>query len=102
MIIFKTTFHLDEKIHDEALAYIKNVYIPEAMKGGILYMPQLSLQLVEYEEAGGSYTLQFRVRDRAALNKWLEEEGGSLKADMDKTFGEGLCCFVTLQKRIDI
>lgn len=102
MIIFKITFHLDEEIHDEALAYIKDVYAPQAIKGGVLYMPQLSQLLVEYKEVGGSYVLQFRVKNREALNKWLEGEGGALEEDLYQIFGEKICCFVTLQKRIDL
>lgn len=102
MIIFKTTFHLDDSIHDEALAYIKNEYAKRAAESGVLYMPQLSKLMVEYQEVGGSYVLQFRVKNREALDEWVKTEGGALEEDFIQKFGDKVCCFITLQKRIEL
>lgn len=102
MIIFKTTFHLDETIHDEALDFIKNEYAKRALEGGALYMPQLSKMMVEYQEVGGSYVLQFRVKNRETLDEWVKTEGGALEEDFIQKFGDKVCCFVTLQKRIEL
>lgn len=102
MIIFKTTFHLDESVHDEALDFIKNTYTPKAMEGGALYMPQLSKLMVEYQEVGGSYVLQFRVKNIIVLNEWVASEGGGLEEDFHQKFGDKVCCFITLQKRIEL
>lgn len=102
MIIFKTTFHLDDSIHDEALDFIKNIYAKKAVEGGALYMPQLSKIMVEYQEVGGSYVLQFRVKSKAILDEWVATEGGALEEDFYQVFGEKACCFVTLQKRIEL
>lgn len=96
MIVFNTTYHIDDAIHDEVIAYLKREFIPKAIESKLLRDPHLFYIHPQYEEAGKSYSLQFRAKDLEALELWMEQFGGAIQEELTNRFGNKACGFMTL------
>ncbi|MFT3993874.1 MAG: DUF4286 family protein [Dysgonomonas sp.] len=102
MIIFNTTFHLEDDILDDCLLFLKNIYIPQAINSGFLHSPRLALIHAQHEESGTSYSLQFGVKNTDTLNHWLSTEGQALQKELTARFGNKALGFITLLEEIDL
>lgn len=102
MIVFNTTYHVDDSVHDEVIRYFKEEFIPKATKTGLLREPHLFLIHAQHEEAGSSYSLQFRAKDVETLEKWMLEERDELEKALISRFGNKACGFMTLLEEIQI
>lgn len=102
MLIFNTTLHLDDSVHDECLEFLKTRYIPTAIQSGLLGAPSLARIESVHEENGTSYALQFKTGDIDVLNRWADETGELLKAEMASRFGTKVAGFVTLLEEISL
>ena len=101
MIIYNTTYHIDKQIFEEALRYLKEIYIPQAVESGFLQSPHLSRVMNTPEEEGTGIALQFHVKNQETLHYWLEHEGRSYHQQLSKKFGEKILGFVTLLEELD-
>lgn len=101
MIVYNTTFHIDDDILEDTLSYLAKVYIPEAIAGGFLHQPCLRKILKESEERGESYAVQFHVKNIDTLNYWLEKEGNAIHQALIEQFGSKIVGFTTLLEEID-
>lgn len=102
MLIFNTTLHLDDSVHDECLEYIKKTYIPRSLEHNLLEQPSLSRIESRYEESGLSYALQFKAKDMDMLNKWAEVIGDTLQEELTARYGNKVTGFVTLLEEIPL
>ncbi len=102
MIIFNTTFHIEDDIHSDCIAFLKDDYIPSAIQSGFLHQPRLAFIHRQYEEKGVSYSLQFHVKNVETLNHWLDTEGQTLQSEIVKRFGNKVMGFVTLMEEISL
>lgn len=102
MIIFNTTFHIEDDVHDDVLNFLRGVYIPMAANGGFLFSPRLARIHRQHEESGESYSLQFHVKNVDTLNHWLSADGHSLQKELIKRFGDKVMGFVTLLEEVDL
>ena len=101
MIIFNTTYHVDDEIHDDYLGYIRETFIPQALESGFLYEARLARIVAQHNEPGTSYSLQFRVKNSDTLRLWLNTGGDALNKDLVARFGNKIAGFVTLLEEID-
>ena len=101
MIIFNTTYHADNARKDEFIGWLKESYIPAVLEHGLLQEPQLTRIFADNEE-GTSLSLQFKSPDTQALERWHEECGKALLAEMQKRFGDQVLGFSTLLEVIDL
>lgn len=102
MIIFNTTYHADNARKDEFIGWLKESYIPAVLEHGLLQEPQLTRIFADNEEEGTSLSLQFKSPDTQALERWHEECGEALLAEMQKRFGDQVLGFSTLLEVIDL
>lgn len=101
MIIYNTTFHIDNGILDEGVTYLKEVYLPRASASGFLQNPLLRRVLHNQDNEGVSFSVQFHVKNTDALNYWLENEGNILHQELVARFGRKIAGFTTLLEEID-
>ncbi|OJU51862.1 MAG: hypothetical protein BGN96_07680 [Bacteroidales bacterium 45-6] len=101
MIIFNTTYHVDDEIHSDYLDYIRSTFIPQALESGFLYEARLARIVAQHNEPGTSYSLQFRVKNSDTLRLWLNTSGDSLNKELVARFGSKIAGFVTLLEEID-
>lgn len=103
MIIFNTTFHVDDSLKNKFLDFIKNSYVPKALTDNILKEPRLSEILSQEEHPEGTnYALQFLVSDVETLNIWYKSTGLELNKDLAATFGQKVAGFSTVMRMCDL
>lgn len=102
MIIFNTTFHVEDDVLDSYIRFIKEIYIVSAADSGFLHEPRFCRIHAQHEESGSSYSLQFKVKNINTLNHWFATEGQTLQNELTKRFGNKAVGFVTLLEEIEL
>jgi hypothetical protein len=102
MIIFNTTFLVEDDICDEYTRFMREFYIIEAMNSGFLQEPRFARIHAQHEESGTSYSLQFKVKNVDTLNHWYATDGEVLQKELTRRFGDKALGFVTLLEEIDL
>lgn len=102
MIIYNTTFHVEDDIHDDYLIYIKEKIVPRVMDSGVFDRPQLALIHPQHEEKGTSYSLQFCIENLDKFNEWMQADGHKIHSDIGLRFGQKVMGFMTLLEKIDL
>ncbi|NDV96540.1 DUF4286 family protein [Dysgonomonas sp. 521] len=102
MIIFNTTFHVEDQICDDYIRFIKETYIIRAVNSGFLHEPRFARIHAQHEESGTSYSLQFKVKNVDTLNHWYATEGEALREELTTRFGNKALGFVTLLEEISL
>lgn len=102
MLIYNTTLHLDDAVHDDCLQYLKEVYIPRSLSGNLLEQPSLARIESRHEESGVSYALQFKAKDMDTLNEWAEKVGEYLQQELVTKFGNKVSGFATLMDEVPL
>lgn len=102
MLIFNTTFHLDDSVHEECVRYLIDKYIPQSLTGGLLEQPSLARIEIRHEEGGCSYAIQFKTKDMDTLNQWAAGVGASVQKGLADTFGNKVTGFSTLLEEIPL
>lgn len=95
MLIYNTTFQVDDEVNDNFLIWIKESYMPEIEKHGALKAPRLC-RVLSHRDNGSSYSLQWEVEDSAALHRWHREQGAKLNEELKKIFKDKVVGFPTL------
>lgn len=101
MIVYNTTFHIDNEVVEEGVTYLKEVYLPRASASGFLQKPLLRKVLHDSEEEGVNFSVQFHVKNVDTLNYWIETEGRLLHQDLVNRFGRKIAGFSTLLEEIE-
>jgi len=101
MIVYNTTFHVEDDILTESIEFLKSEYIPCAIRNGLLVNPLLQ-RVMQNVEAGTSLCVQFRVKDEKTLHDWIREEGAELQRKLVVRFGNKMAGFSTLLEEIDL
>lgn len=102
MLIFNTTFHVEDEVKEKYLTFLKETYIPESINSGFLHQPRFASIHVQHELNGSSYSLQFCVKNIDTLNYWLSQGGQVLEEKMTQMFGQKVLRFVTLMDEIEL
>lgn len=95
MLIYNTTFQVDDEVNDNFVIWIKESYIPEIEKHGALKAARLC-RVLSHRDDGSSYSLQWEVDDSAALHRWHREQGAKLNEELKKIFKDKVVGFPTL------
>ena len=100
MLIYNTTFQVDDEIHDNFLIWIKECYILEIEKHGALKSPRLC-RILSHRDEGTSFSLQWAVESSGVLHRWHLEQGVKLNEELSKTFKDKAIGFPTLMEVIE-
>ncbi len=84
MLIYNTTFQVDDEVHDNFLIWIKESYIPEVQKHGTLKTPRIC-RILSHREDGSAYSLQWEVESSGLLHRWHLEQGVRLNDELLET-----------------
>ena len=101
MLIYNTTYHVEEDQEKYFLIWIREFYLHEVEKNGTLKAPR-SARILSHQEPGSvCYSLQFEVTDSATLHHWYREQGAKLNDEMVKLFKDEVVGFPTLMEVIE-
>lgn len=102
MLIFNTTYHVEDNSCPDYVDFMKTIYIPQASDSGFLHEPRFSKIHAQHEQTGVSYSLQFRVKNMDTLNYWFSGEGDRLNKLLLSRFGNQVAGFVTIMEEIGL
>jgi hypothetical protein len=101
MIIYNTTFHIEESIQNDFVEYILQVLIPQATGTGLLVSPRFSRIYGEHEDKGFSYALEFTTDTLDKLEQWNKTESTAVTTPLIEKFEEKIVGFSTVMQTID-
>ncbi|KAA5427114.1 MULTISPECIES: DUF4286 family protein [Bacteroides] len=101
MLIYNTTYQVEEGQEDNFLIWIKEFYLPEVEKAGALHTPRIVRVLSHREEGSTCYSLQFEVENSGILHRWHLEQGTKLNEELVKIFQDKVVGFPTLMEVIE-
>ena len=100
MLIYNTTYHVEEGQEKYFLTWMQEFYLPEVEKHGELYAPRIARILSHIEEGSVCYSVQFEVENSAILHRWHQEQGVKLNEELLKIFKDKVIGFPTLMEVI--
>lgn len=101
MYIVNTTFMVSAEAHDRWIAQFKEHYLPTLNAQGYTrqtFTRVLSAQVEDHH----TYSLQIEVDDMKSYKELSEGIIADYIANVKMLFGEGVLCFVTLMKRVEL
>ncbi|WP_300704408.1 DUF4286 family protein [Bacteroides sp.] len=101
MLIYNTTYHVEEGQEKYFLVWMQEYYLPEVAKNGTLTAPRIARILSHIEEGSICFSVQFEVEDSAKLHRWHQEQGVKLNEELLKTFKDKAIGFPTLMEVIE-
>ncbi|NNK10241.1 MAG: DUF4286 family protein [Flavobacteriaceae bacterium] len=102
MLIYNVTVNVEDSIHLKWLDWMKSTHIPEVLATGKFLEATMSRVLVEEELGGITYSVQYKVKDRATLDAYYKEDAAGLRKKTLKNFGTSLVAFRTELEIISI
>lgn len=100
MLIFNTTYHVEEEQEKYFLIWMQEYYLPEVEKQGTLHAPRIAKILSHREEGSVCFSVQFEVENSTLLHHWHLEQGIKLAEEMQKIFKDKVIGFPTLMEVI--
>ena len=102
MIILNTSFHVHVSLDEQFKAWVRNIYIPEALASGKLASPRFAALLIEVQEDCVSYAVSFEAATAEDAVKWHDNAGARLRAILHQSFGEGVVFFTTYMENLSL
>ena len=99
MIIFNTTYHVENSVLNEFIEFLKSDFIPAAETGSEMTHARL-VKILSHQEEGTSLALQFDVAIPEKLDDWYEATGDALNEKLQSRFGQKVLGFSTLMEEI--
>ncbi len=99
MLIYNTTFQVDEEVTSNFLIWIQECYIPEVNKSGELKNPRLC-KILSHRDEGSSFSLQWEVENSTILHQWHTKLGSKLNEEITNLFKDKVVGFPTLMEII--
>ena len=98
MLIFNTTYHVEEDQEKYFLIWLQEYYLPEIEKNGILHAPRIARILSHREEGSTCFSVRFEVEDSTRLHHWHQVQGRKLTGALLKLFKDKVVGFPTLME----
>ncbi len=98
-MIVNTTFHVEQSVEQEFIDWIRTGYIPEANEKGNLHTP-LFMRIMTPMEGGTGYAVQLQARDKAEVERWLDEVQPRLLTEMAHKWGKKVMFFTTIMEKV--
>lgn len=100
MLIYNTTYHVEEDQEKYFLIWMQEVYLQEVEKTGLLKAPRIVKVLSHRDEGSACFSVQFEVEDSATLHHWHQSQGARLNEELVKIFKDKVVGFPTLMEVI--
>lgn len=99
MLLYNTTYHVEEDVEKHFLIWLNEVYIAEAEQEGTLSHPRLC-RILSHHDEGSCFSLQWEVADSTALHRWHLQHGVRLNEQLLAIFKDKVVGIPTLMEVI--
>lgn len=79
MLIYNVTTNIEESVHDEWVEWMKNIHIPAMLQTGKFKSATMSRVDVVESMGGITYSVQYKIQNKATLELYFEEDAERLK-----------------------
>jgi hypothetical protein len=100
MLLYNTTYHVEEEVEKNFLIWLNEAYIAEVEKNGVLHNPRLCRILSHLEEGSASFSLQWEVENSTELHHWHMQQGAKLNEQLLAVFKDKVIGIPTLMEVI--
>lgn len=101
MIIYNTTFQVGINDAQNLVIYLREKYIPEAKKSGIVKNSRMCRVISHHDDTSECISLQFEIDSMQAFHKWYANEGLNLNNEMLALFKNKIVGFPTMLEVIE-
>ncbi|MEZ4984996.1 MAG: DUF4286 family protein [Saprospiraceae bacterium] len=101
MVLYNVTIKIDHGVHDNWLAWMKVVHLPEMMATGCFYEYTLSRLLGTDETEGFTYSIQYLAKNFAAYQEYQEKHATELQKNHHHRYKERYVAFRSIMKVIE-
>lgn len=98
MLLYNTTFHVDDEVQKNFLIWLHEGYMEEVKATGLLTNPRLCRLLSHKGEGSESFSLQWEVESSAALHRWHMQQGARLNSELVSIFKDKVVGIPTLME----
>lgn len=98
MFIYNVTTNIEEDVHDEWVEWMKNIHIPAMLATEKFEGATMSKVDVVESMGGITYSVQYKIQDKATLERYFEEDAEQLKAQTQLFEGK----FVSFRTEMEI
>lgn len=102
MLIYNTTYHIEESVVRNFLIWLQEHYIPTVLKTRLLRSPKMFEVLSNREPDVYNYSLQWEVDDSKTLHEWYTKHGIELNKEMMNIFKDKVIGFPTLLEVVEL
>ena len=95
MLIYNVTINIDEGVHDEWLTWMRDKHVPDVLATGKFSHAKMTRVLVEEDQGGITYSVQYTTKDRKTLDAYYREDAERLRTDAQKLFPNKFVAFRT-------
>ena len=99
MIIYNVTVKIDHEKHDDWVAWMKDVHIPEVMETG-MFTDHVFTRVVMEDEDGTNYSIQYFCDSMAQLEEYQEKYSSALQDKHTIRYKGHFVAFRTLLERV--
>ena|SRR5688500_17137577 len=97
MIVYNVTVNIEDDVHNEWLAWMREIHIPEVLKTGLFVEHKMLRILSKLEgETGTTYSIQYTLKNIEDYNRYREEFAPQLQQKTQLKFGGKFLAFRTL------
>ena len=101
MLLYNVTIKIDWSIHDEWLAWMQDIHIPEVLGTGCFYKHQL-VKILDTDETGGTtYAVQYYAESQLAYEEYSSRYADGFRKVITEKWGEQVFSFRTLMMVIN-
>lgn len=95
MIIYNVTTHIEEEACDAWLEWMQQTHIPEVLATGKFEEARLCRVLVDEQNGGVTFAVQFLAPSREILDRYYREDAPRLRQEGIDRFGDKFVAFRT-------
>jgi hypothetical protein len=95
MIIYNVTINIDRDIHEEWLAWMKNVHIPDVMNTGCFIESKIC-KIIGDEETGINYAIQYTANNIEIYETYKAQHAPLLQKEVTDKYPGKFVAFRTL------
>ncbi len=102
MILYSITINIEKVVHDEWLAWMKNVHVPSVLNTG-LFLESKILRLLNEEEqnTGITYSFQYFLKNISSLENFRENFERAIDLELYKKYQNMFVEFRTILEIVD-
>lgn len=100
MIIYNVTVNINHEVHEEWVAWMRDVHIPDVMATGFFLENRFAKVLVD-DQGGITYSIQYLCKNMADLEDYQSEHAARLQADHTDRYEGKFVAFRTLLETVD-